>query len=144
MAFSLIDDDVEAVPITVLSKGEFETWREQVSAPEREWLAATGFSAEPGKMSLVPDEQGRLGRVLVGTPDEGSAMWGLAGLSETLPPGAYRLGGVPEAVFRSSPPVSKHTPLPTKVTFGAALSPQTMSTRRGARVLARPTAWIVG
>jgi leucyl aminopeptidase len=101
MAFSLIDDDVEAVPITVLSKGEFETWREQVSAPEREWLAATGFSAEPGKMSLVPDEQGRLGRVLVGTPDEGSAMWGLAGLSETLPPGAYRLGGVPEGTDAS-------------------------------------------
>ncbi len=51
---------------------------------------------------------------------------------------------MPEAGFRSSPPESKHTPLPTSVTFGARSSPHTMSTRRGARLLARPTAWIVG
>ena len=48
------------------------------------------------------------------------------------------------AGFRSSPPVSKHTPLPTSVTLGPFSSPQMMSTSRGARVLARPTAWIVG
>ena len=51
---------------------------------------------------------------------------------------------MPEAGFRSRPPVSKHTPLPTKVTFGALTSPQVMSTSRGTRSLARPTAWIVG
>ncbi len=51
---------------------------------------------------------------------------------------------MPEAALRSRPPESKHTPLPTSVTLGADLSPQTMSTRRGARTLARPTAWIVG
>ena len=44
----------------------------------------------------------------------------------------------------SSPPVSKHTPLPTSVTFGAAGSPQVRSIRRGARAAARPTAWISG
>ena len=49
-----------------------------------------------------------------------------------------------EAGFRSSPPESKHTPLPTSVTLGALSSPQVMSTSRGALVLARPTAWIVG
>jgi len=45
---------------------------------------------------LVPDQEGRLGRVLVGMPEEGSAMWAIAGLSETLPAGSYRLDGVPE------------------------------------------------
>jgi hypothetical protein len=40
----------------------------------------------------------------------------------------------------SSPPVSKQTPLPTSVTFGAPLRPQRMSINRGATVDARPTA----
>jgi leucyl aminopeptidase len=96
MAFSLIDDDADAVPIAVLSKAGFEAWREQAAARDRDWAAATGFSAEPGKVSLVPDQEGRLGRVLVGMPEEGSAMWALAGQSETLPAGIYRLESVPE------------------------------------------------
>ena len=60
------------------------------------------------------------------------------------PPMSFFISRMPEAGLRSSPPLSKHTPLPTSVTLGAAGSPQTMSTSRGARVLARPTAWIVG
>jgi leucyl aminopeptidase len=101
MAFSLIEDDPGAVPIIALSKTGFDTWREQASAHEREWVAATGFSAEPGKLSLVPDKEGRLGRVLVGLPEEGSAMWTLAGFSETAPSGAYRLDAVPEGTDAS-------------------------------------------
>lgn len=101
MAFSLIEDDPGAVPITALSKTGFDAWREQASAHEREWVAATGFSAEPGKLSLVPDKEGRLGRVLVGLPEEGSAMWTLAGFSETAPSGAYRLDAVPEGTDAS-------------------------------------------
>src|SRR5215208_8484665 len=96
MAFSLIDDDAGAVPITVMAKDRFEPWREQALAGERDWAAATGFSAEAGKLALLPDKEGRLGRVLVGMPEEGSAMWALAGLSETFPAGAYRLDTVPE------------------------------------------------
>ena len=44
----------------------------------------------------------------------------------------------------SSPPVSKHTPLPTSVTFGCLASPQRRSISRGARDEARPTAWMSG
>ncbi len=60
------------------------------------------------------------------------------------PPMSFFMLSMPEAALRSRPPESKHTPLPTSVTLGADCSPQTMSTRRGARTLARPTAWIVG
>ena len=60
------------------------------------------------------------------------------------PPMSFFIIFMPEAGFRSSPPESKHTPLPTNVTFGARSSPQRISTRRGWRLLARPTAWIVG
>jgi leucyl aminopeptidase len=96
MAFSLIDDDAGAVPIVALSKSGFAVWREQASAREREWAAATGFSGEPGKLALVPDDAGRLDRVLLGMLEDEAAMWALAGLSESLPPGAYRLEPAPE------------------------------------------------
>ena len=52
---------------------------------------------------------------------------------------ACRLDGL-----MSRPPVSKPTPLPTIVTWGWPASPQVRSTSRGARRLARPTAWITG
>jgi leucyl aminopeptidase len=101
MAFSLIEDDPGAVPITALSKTGFDAWRETAPARDRDWVAATGFSGEPGKLSLVPDKEGQLGRVLIALPEEGSAMWTLAGLSETLPPGAYRLDAVSEGTDAS-------------------------------------------
>src|SRR6185437_10670031 len=43
------------------------------------------------------------------------------------PPMSFFISFMPLDGFRSSPPVSKHTPLPTSVTFGALGSPQRMS-----------------
>ena len=40
--------------------------------------------------------------------------------------------------------MSKQTPLPTSVTFGASARPQRKSTRRGGSAAARPTAWMSG
>src|SRR6266404_7425486 len=109
MAFNLIDGDAGAVPITVLSKAGLEAWRDTAPARERDWAAATGFTGEAGKLALVPDDGGRLGRVLVGFGDGEAAMWALAGLPESLPEGTYRLEGVPEGGD------------PTRITLGWAL-----------------------
>src|SRR5438067_13343432 len=96
MAFNLIEGDAGAVPITVLTKVGFEAWRESAPAKERDWAAATGCTGETGKLALVPDKAGKLGRVLVGIGEDEAAMWGLAGLSESLPEGSYRLERGPE------------------------------------------------
>src|SRR5437588_10826531 len=106
MAFNLIEGDgghAGAVPLTVLSKAGLAAWRETAPARERDWAAATGFTGEAGKLALVPDEAGKLGHVLVGRAEDESAMWALAGLSESLPEGNYRLetgpkGGDPSHV----------------------------------------------
>ena len=96
MAFNLVEGDAGAVPIMVLSKAGIEAWRENAAARERDWAAATGFTGEAGKLALVPDKAGKLGRVLVGMGEDEAAMWALAGLSETLPEGSYRLERGPE------------------------------------------------
>jgi len=95
MAFSLIDDTTGAVPVAVVSKNGLAAWREKADPRERDWVAATGFTGEAGKLALVPGADGKLGRALVGHGDDEVAMWGLAGLSEKLPEGRYRLDGPP-------------------------------------------------
>jgi leucyl aminopeptidase len=96
MAFSLIDKDAGAVPLTVVGKAQISQWRESAPARERDWAQAAGFTGEAGKIALAPDERGKLGRVLVGASDSEAIMWAVAGLSETLPEGVYRLDPLPE------------------------------------------------
>ena len=59
------------------------------------------------------------------------------------PPMSFFISSMPLDGLRSSPPVSKHTPLPTRVRRGPLL-PQLRSISRGGREAARPTAWIAG
>ena len=62
------------------------------------------------------------------------------------PPMSFFMISMALSGLRSSPPVSKHTPLPTSVTLGSPALPQRSSISRGARLAsaARPTAWISG
>ncbi|HJU18718.1 MAG TPA: leucyl aminopeptidase family protein [Stellaceae bacterium] len=104
MAFSLIDKTPDAVPITLVAKERFAQWCAEACESERNWLAATGFAAEPGACALVPDENGRVGRVVVGLGGErepGAALWALAGLPDALPDGNYRLATVPAGLDQS-------------------------------------------
>jgi leucyl aminopeptidase len=99
MVFSLIDDTPGATPVLVLSKDRLPQWLAQAPERERNWLTAIGFSAEEGKLALVPDEDGRLARVLVGLGegvDPRTRIWALAGLPDVLPEGSYRLDGIPD------------------------------------------------
>jgi hypothetical protein len=56
------------------------------------------------------------------------------------PPMSFFIISMPLDGLMSSPPESKHTPLPTSVTFGSAGLPQVRSISRGASADARPTA----
>src|SRR6266852_6939730 len=96
MRFSLIDDDAGAVPLVAVSKSGLAAWRATAPAGERDWVAATGFTGEAGKLALIPDAEGRLGRVLVGMPEGEAAMWAFAGVSDALPEGSYRIAALPE------------------------------------------------
>src|SRR3954451_25189556 len=96
MAFNLIEGDGGAVPLTVLSKPGLAAWRETAPARERDWAEATGFTGETGKLALVPDQAGKLRRVLGGGVENDAPMWALAGLSEKLPERNYRLEQVPK------------------------------------------------
>jgi leucyl aminopeptidase len=98
MTFSLIDDDAGAVPITLIAKERLPAWLAEAEEGERNWLSATGFTAEAGACAPVPGEAGRVGRVVVGLGaggEPGTALWALAGLPDALPEGRYRLEAAP-------------------------------------------------
>ncbi len=98
MAFSLIDETRGAIPIVALSKEGLAPWLEAAPEPQRNWLRAIGFSAEAGKLALVPAETGGLAQVLVGlgaSAEAATPIWALAGLPGTLPEGSYRLESAP-------------------------------------------------
>ena len=113
MAFSLTDNTNGAIPITALTKDRFASWAAAAPEGERNWAQSTGFAADAGKLALVPGENGRLGRVLVGLgegSEKAAAMWALAGLPEALPEGSYRLDPMPEGAD------------PTRLALGWALA----------------------
>ena len=80
MAFSLIDDTAGATPIAMLTKDALPKRLAEAPERERNWLTATGFSADQGKLALLPGKDGRLVRVLVGVGETmypGAGIWAL-------------------------------------------------------------------
>jgi leucyl aminopeptidase len=90
---SIVPPGGGAVPITPVLPAELPARLQGLGAAVERWAEATRFAAEPGKLLLIPDEAGRLGRVLAGVA-EGDLLWGLAQCPEALPEGTYALDGV--------------------------------------------------
>jgi leucyl aminopeptidase len=92
-----------AVPITALSKNTLQDWLGGQDARVRTWVEAAGFDAKRGTVALVPGDDARLARVLVGRNDKPS-MWDYAGLAASLPAGTYRIDDAlaPDAANRAA------------------------------------------
>ncbi len=77
------------ITLTPLTAPELSEWLAQQPPWTQQWLAATGFKAQTGQYSLIPDETGQLHQVVVGV--ETYDVWAFAGLPLTLPEGVYQL-----------------------------------------------------
>jgi leucyl aminopeptidase len=135
MAFSLIDDTAGAIPVAVLTKDQFPSRLAEAPERERNWMTAIGFSGEQGKLALVPAENGRLARVIVGLgagSDPGAGMWALAGLPDALPEGSYRLETAPDGAD------------PTRLALGWALATYAFTRYRVKKGAATALVWPEG
>ena len=135
MAFSLIDDTTGVTPVVVLTKDRLSAWLAEAPERERTWLTVTGFSADKGKPALVPADNGRIARVVVGlgeSTDGGTAMWALAGLPEALPEGSYRLETAPDEAD------------PTRLALGWALATYAFTRYRAKKSAATALVWPKG
>ena len=132
MAFSLIDETAGAIPVTVLSKDRLPAWLAEAPERERNWLTAIGFSAEQGKSALVPADNGRLARVVVGLGEErgpAAGMWTRAGLPDALPEGSYTIETAPDGAD------------PTQLALGWALATSAFTRDRVTKRAATALVW---
>lgn len=89
MSQHLTEDAGGAVRFTPVSKADLPQWLDANPA-HRGWLAATGFTAEPGSFVFLPGTGGGAERVLV-APQAGEPVWAYGGLPMSLPPASYEL-----------------------------------------------------
>ncbi len=85
-----------AIPVTPVTAEGLAALVAALDPVQRQWTAATGFTAAPGTVLLLPDGAGGVARVLAGVAS-GETLWAVAGLPDTLPEGSYRLDPAPDA-----------------------------------------------
>ena len=91
MAYRFRDKaDTKTIPIIPIEQEVLGAWLKGQGAAMENWVASTGFRAEPGSISLVAGRNGSLDRVLLGT-DAHDGFWTYAGLPGRLPAGRYRI-----------------------------------------------------
>lgn len=80
-----------SVAIYPLTSSAWEALRPTLSAAEQQWAVVHDFTAKAEQVCLLPDAQGRLGKVLVGYATDAGHTWAIAGLPRKLPQGDYHL-----------------------------------------------------
>lgn len=78
------------IAVKPLVKSTFNTWLAAQVPHLKQWLKASRFTAEPGTVCLVPDQQGKLAQVLVGMANVND-FWAFGDLPARLPEGQYQI-----------------------------------------------------
>lgn len=85
-------------PIYLVVESDFKKWKEKQSAFIKNWLSASGYKGEAGNLSLIPDKDGRLAKVIFCINHENN-FWSVGNLPNLLPPGKYELQQVKDPLF---------------------------------------------
>ncbi|MBS0384545.1 MAG: leucyl aminopeptidase family protein [Proteobacteria bacterium] len=86
--------DASTTPIHAIRTGEWSTWVERHSDVLRRLAAAHDFTAQNGRILLIPATDGSIERVLFGLGDKANAM-AMGALAQNLPAGDYRIASAP-------------------------------------------------
>jgi leucyl aminopeptidase len=89
----LVEADPSAIPISSVAAERFDAWSGAQPERTRAWLGSTGFKPDAGAVAVVPDENGKVARVILGL-GRGDDPWVTGGLAKTLPRGIYALAEV--------------------------------------------------
>lgn len=86
----IVGPDEGAVPLVFIETDQLATWLKQQTIHLQNWVKATGFAAKPDSICIIPDEQYKSGKVLVGC-NSLTDFWLAGGLPALLPEGSYRI-----------------------------------------------------
>jgi leucyl aminopeptidase len=73
-----------------VARSQYRNWLKGQNASLRNWIAATGFKAEPARHLLLPARDGGIGSVLL-ILEDGLDLWSWGALPQSIPEGRYRI-----------------------------------------------------
>jgi len=88
MQYFYTDKDTNSIPINVVLKSEFSTWKKNQSKYLQNWIEASQFKAKANNVLRIPNTQGGLEKVLVIAEIE-NLTWCLGLCAKQLPAGKY-------------------------------------------------------
>ena len=95
---ALLSPGTQGIPVHLVDEACWTRIEAGLEAPQRGFLAATGFKPKAGGLALLPGAEGGLDRVLFGLGDLQAPAFDrlqTGRLPGLLPPGTYRLVGAP-------------------------------------------------
>src|SRR6202035_2749107 len=98
MPLAFVNPTPDAIPIDFVTRETWQADEAALSERARTFARASGFEPKPGRMLLVPGDDGAIARVLFALEDAGSRTADpfLPGeLATRLPAGSYRFANEP-------------------------------------------------
>ncbi|MBL4851850.1 MAG: leucyl aminopeptidase family protein [Gammaproteobacteria bacterium] len=87
--------NTHSTPIICLTAEEYGNWLTEQNRLTKNWLKNTRYKAKPNSISLVPDRDGAINKIVLGVADH-QDMWNLAALPKVLPEGNYQVDKLTE------------------------------------------------
>ena len=87
--------NTQNTPIICLTAEEYGNWLTEQNRLTKNWLKNTRYKAKPNSISLVPDRDGAINKIVLGVADH-QDMWNLAALPKVLPEGNYQVDKLTE------------------------------------------------
>jgi leucyl aminopeptidase len=84
---------IAPIDIYPIKKADFSVWFADQTDHDKNWLTAMGFSVDSNKVGLIPNQHGKLAKVIYPV-EHFDGLWQLAGLPAQLPAGIYQLQGL--------------------------------------------------
>ena len=96
MALEFAAPGSDAIAVGLVEKSELDATLDGLASPQTSWARANGFSASLGQTCALPDGEGRIARVLIGTgkpADRARKRFAVGAAIARLPAGTYELAG---------------------------------------------------
>jgi leucyl aminopeptidase len=96
--------NARTVEITAVAAKTFTAWAKKQPKRQAEWISASGFSADPGSVLLLPGSrksEGTIQHALVGVRDD-QDIWSWASAANNLPNGRYTFDGGGDTAARAA------------------------------------------
>ncbi len=94
---SFITECSNSIPLVPVVKNELEIYLNEQSDFLRNWVAQSSFEAKPSSFCIIPNQDGKIDRILCGiehaSPDnpDSARIWSMSSLATSLPEGEYHI-----------------------------------------------------